>query len=730
MGYTKDAFFTASLEDNFDKKQSILDNFGDKVLIHSDDIHEFEHLEKDKYRCLTWIKANHTFEGLKQILIEPKERIKIQELNPIYNENKTNVLDSIAIMNNDSWFEDKKLDLNCGLVSIIGEKGAGKTALLDLIAISNDEGIYEKDLKNPYSFYNRAKDVLVGTILDIEYLGGSKSSYELNGQTAKSATEKHAKVRYLSLKELESYCDEKYKFQDFIKDIILETYPDVADFDERTKTISKNIKKHNFSINNLFELTKGSNELIRALENKQIELENHVKNQPKLSINFTQEQEEEFRLLISKEQELNNKLKNNKAEQSEITDFLGWLNNETKSIKQGFLNDINIKNNMYKFLDKELISNLNIEINISNLNVVNDRLQLLKNNEIVITEELTNNSSKIKPLEGLNKGLKDEQTILKQWYESKTKIENEIENLKSQINNIQNNLTEMEKIKVQLKEYYLELIKIKIEQKKKYEDLKSVLEKDNNISFDVKIEFNYEKLYAIEDSIIKHGQGNSQEKIQDILKDKFISILNINESNLDDDFSDICELIDWINGDLFIKDIFGENRSSESLLKKGLNLSDFYNWIYDDYYEVNYFINFKSKPLETLSPGQKGLALMKIFLKLDKSTKPLLIDQPEDNLDNKSVYFDLVDDIKEIKKKRQVIIATHNPNLVVNTDTEQVIVAKFEDNPSNGQPKIQYYAGALEDINIRKEVCDILEGGDTAFRKREERYSLRLGNKH
>lgn len=181
-------------------------------------------------------------------------------------------------------------------------------------------------------------------------------------------------------------------------------------------------------------------------------------------------------------------------------------------------------------------------------------------------------------LEGLNNGLKEEQTILKQWYESKTKIENEMKNLKSKINNIQNNLTEMEKIKEQLKECYLDLIKIKIEQKKKYEDLKSVLEQDVNITFEVKIEFNYEELFAVEDSIIKHGQGNSQEKIQDILKDKFISVLNINENNIDDDFSHINDLINWINGDLFIRAIFGENRSSESLLKKGLNLSDFYDW--------------------------------------------------------------------------------------------------------------------------------------------------------
>ncbi len=116
---------------------------------------------------------------------------------------------------------------------------------------------------------------------------------------------------------------------------------------------------------------------------------------------------------------------------------------------------------------------------------------------------------------------------------------------------------------------------------------------------------------------------------------------------------------------------------------------------------------------------------MKVFLRLDNRTKPLLIDQPEDNLDNKSVFEDLVEDFREIKKKRQIIIATHNPNLVVNTDSEQVIIAKFEDNiNADNKPKITYISGALENEQIKSEVCSILEGGNDAFIRREKRYSL------
>ena len=71
-----------------------------------------------------------------------------------------------------------------------------------------------------------------------------------------------------------------------------------------------------------------------------------------------------------------------------------------------------------------------------------------------------------------------------------------------------------------------------------------------------------------------------------------------------------------------------------------------------------------------------------------------------------------------------MIIATHNPNLVINTDSEQVIIAKFEENEIAGECKIKYISGALEDNSIKKMVCDILEGGDIAFMKREKRYNL------
>ena len=114
--------------------------------------------------------------------------------------------------------------------------------------------------------------------------------------------------------------------------------------------------------------------------------------------------------------------------------------------------------------------------------------------------------------------------------------------------------------------------------------------------------------------------------------------------------------------------------------------------------------------------GQKGTVLLKLFLA--EGDYPLIVDQPEESLDNKFIYSELVVAFREAKKKRQIIIATNNANLVVNTDAEQIIVAEFENN------KISYKLGALEDLKIRKDIMPILEGGKEAFKKREEKYGI------
>ena len=162
----------------------------------------------------------------------------------------------------------------------------------------------------------------------------------------------------------------------------------------------------------------------------------------------------------------------------------------------------------------------------------------------------------------------------------------------------------------------------------------------------------------------------------------------------------------------FVKEIL----SHRGYIKPTATHSDFYRWAFKNYLSLNTNIFFNNIALDKLSIGQKGTVLLKLVLA--EGDYPLILDMPEENLDNKSIYDELVDALRQAKTKRQLLIATNNANLVVNTDAEQVIVAEFKDG------RIAYRTGAIETRSIRKEITTILEGGEEALRKREQKYGM------
>ncbi len=156
------------------------------------------------------------------------------------------------------------------------------------------------------------------------------------------------------------------------------------------------------------------------------------------------------------------------------------------------------------------------------------------------------------------------------------------------------------------------------------------------------------------------------------------------------------------------------------------------SWLYGtDHIQMRYSITYDGVAIEHLSPGTRGIVLLLLYLVIDKhDRRPLIIDQPEENLDPKSVFEELVPHFREARRRRQVIIVTHNANLVVNTDADQVIVASSERKHGIGLPTLSYFCGSLENPAIRKAVCDILEGGERAFLDRERRYRLHWERRH
>jgi energy-coupling factor transporter ATP-binding protein EcfA2 len=154
----------------------------------------------------------------------------------------------------------------------------------------------------------------------------------------------------------------------------------------------------------------------------------------------------------------------------------------------------------------------------------------------------------------------------------------------------------------------------------------------------------------------------------------------------------------------------------------------FAKWLYGtDHITIQYGIDYDGVDIRKLSPGTRGIVFLLLYLALDDADdRPLIIDQPEENLDPKSVFDELVGLFLRAKSKRQVIMVTHNANLVVNTDADQIIVADAGPHPPGELPPITYLSGGLESAHIRKAVCDILEGGEQAFQERARRLRVTL----
>ena len=159
-----------------------------------------------------------------------------------------------------------------------------------------------------------------------------------------------------------------------------------------------------------------------------------------------------------------------------------------------------------------------------------------------------------------------------------------------------------------------------------------------------------------------------------------------------------------------------------------MTLTEFASWLFStEHIQLSYGIRFEGKEISELSPGTRGIVLLILYLSLDASDdRPLIIDQPEENLDPKSINDVLIPYFRQCRQNRQVILVTHNANLVVNADSDQVVVASADPLGPDRLPDFSYVSGGLENQVIHRRVCEILEGGQDAFLARARRYGYSL----
>lgn len=144
-------------------------------------------------------------------------------------------------------------------------------------------------------------------------------------------------------------------------------------------------------------------------------------------------------------------------------------------------------------------------------------------------------------------------------------------------------------------------------------------------------------------------------------------------------------------------------------------------------FEIDYLNSVKTKNglthFKDMTGGQKAIALLELIFRFDDEKYPILIDQPEDDLDVSGVANDLVDFILAEKQERQIIIVSHNASLVIYSDTENVIVSNGKVTPGN-KLSFEYSTGAIENIDRREDIINVLEGGEPALKKRMKKLDI------
>lgn len=268
---------------------------------------------------------------------------------------------------------------------------------------------------------------------------------------------------------------------------------------------------------------------------------------------------------------------------------------------------------------------------------------------------------------------------------------------------------EKESVKQEIKKmylrYYTEVLQITKEIVFEKEDvkIKSLINFNKNEFFDCS-----EKSFNL-----KTGDGNSVLDKKDCSIEEFLSLLD----------------------EVFMK------LDTEKIVAKKNNLQQTYISLFtENYFNISFDVLYDGDQLSQMSEGKKAFIVLRLLLDFDDSNCPILIDQPEDDLDNRAIYEDLVKYLRNKKQKRQIILVTHNPNIVVGADAELVIVANQngEKNKNTNDVQFQYYGNSIENTfrddkeeaillsrGIREHICEILEGGEKAFEIREKKYGYK-----
>lgn len=663
------------LEDIDEYKTFRFPNIGIKPMIMGSDNHNPNKYPNDHNSDLfTWIKADPTFEGLKQIVYEPESRVKIQADNPEFEKEKCpftfiHIPNETKVFSEDDdiVFLPTTLPLNSSLVSIIGGRGTGKSQLINYLASAFNRN------NNP-GRYNLLTDITIGR----------KASVSEEATVFKVSEEPNAPFMYIAQSQIKELVENKDKLSQNILETIGVT--DVYSIPMDYMAIAEK------TVNEYNRVIKVLNAGGKTIQERKDAIQKEIKRYTDFIQNITSEQ---------------NKKK---------------LEDYTKKVK-----------NLHKIKDWQDKIKLQYDKNAQFVTDANDIIkkwnELFKNNgisipliDIHLTQDYLNN------------------VLLARLSSAYQKTGNEIEDTKREFNNYKGDLTTLLSNVSAYQAKVLELEKqnaLLEQEEQEYQKLSTVSFKELGDSICKSID-NYTSLINAKWLEFK-GDSNivdSEKKgLLDIILQKELEV----ESEITLDTNRMYNLlldkldgrsysIDKLHNSLNINTIddfldFVCQKSPANVFtldKEDLRRQVLYLFYerYTDFISIGVKVTLNKKPITKLSFGQQGTIYLRLQIAAKMFSETIIYDQPEDDLDNDFISNELIPIFKKIKLYRQIIIVSHNANLVVNADSEQVIIAK------NTDGRLSYMSGSLEDPFINSEVCRVLEGGQKAFEDRERKYRL------
>ena len=729
-----------------------------RLSLHGSDAHDAAKLGKPDQDRYTWIKGDPSFDGLRMACLAPQTRLSIGSMDPGLGQQGRIASVSLA---GAEWFSPETIPLNPGLVAIIGPRGSGKTALADLIAAGAGSS---RPLDNPASFVRRAGNLLDGYTSKVLWTDGQTSEASLSEPVGEDS-----RVRYLSQQFVEQLCAADGVSDELLSEIervIFDSWP----VEERQGStsfrelldirLSSARQLQQAELETLAQTSAAITEqrvLMNALPSKKLNHQSQasqlegLRGQIKELTDKAGGQNAERHTLVS--QALSRRVSDlqtidrrrtalqslaDMSVQLSETRFpqllvqlreqhpqAGLSEDEWQAFLPRFSGDpATIATTKRAEADAEHAAVLGAadqvrasldgwdEAELEKLTVValkaeQERLQALVGLDAQRTKQLAKLQGQLSVGEAAHKRLAAEIAEAEKAEARVTALgQQRVKHYAAYFNALLSEESELEGLYLPLSELLAgagkSVSKLKLAVRRKVDLDAWVAEGESLIDLRLTGTFKGagEMRRIAEDELLpawREGDGNAAtEAIKEFSTKHSASLRAQSRISRDDETA----YRDW------------ERRIAR--------------WLYSvRHIKVTYSLEFDGVEVERLSPGSRGIVLLLLYLAVDQSeTDPLIIDQPEENLDPESVYAELVGLFRNASARRQIIMVTHNANLVVNTDVDQVLVAHAGNLERGKLPELRYSAGGLERADVRASVCNILEGGADAFRERARRLRI------